>query len=301
MLRRPQSGGAVLASTVRRIEELNYDYIAVGEHVMFQSPTANSFTTLSFAAALTEKIGLLSTIAIAPLYPAGLLAKLTATLDLLSDGRFNLGLGVGGEFPAEFEACGVSLEERGPRTDEFLEAFRALFATPATTYAGKYAKITEGLLPKPLRTPPIWIAGRKKPAMRRAARYGDVWMPYLSNAEQVDTSTGEVATMAREIGRLPEEIRTIPFCTVVVHRDGTMARRWAKDSLEEAYGLTTKAQSSSSIVAGTANECIARLNEYSDAGASGIVVWLAGPDGEFEEMATAFARDVRPFLLSRVP
>ena len=106
-----------VANSARYIENLGFDILGCGEHVSFHGDTANGFVSLSVAAGVTSKIQLMSTITLVPLYPATLLAKMGAALDVASDGRFIFGVGVGGEFPPEFEACGVPVKERGVRTD----------------------------------------------------------------------------------------------------------------------------------------------------------------------------------------
>ena len=117
---RSDVGGAELTSDAQRIEELGFDWVSCGEHVLFTGPITNAFVTLAHIGAVTTRIELLSGVTIAPLYGAGLLAKLVTSLDITSGGRFNFGVGVGGEFPAEFAACGVAVSERGRRTDEAL-------------------------------------------------------------------------------------------------------------------------------------------------------------------------------------
>ena len=97
----------------RRAEALGYDYLLTGEHVMFHGPTANNLVSLAAAAGATERIKLMSGIVLVPLYPAALLAKQVSVLDVVSDGRFHLGVGVGGEYPKEFAAVGVPVAERG--------------------------------------------------------------------------------------------------------------------------------------------------------------------------------------------
>ena len=78
----------------RRAEELGYDYLLTGEHLMFYTPIGNTMVSLAAAAGATERIKLMSGIALVPLYPAALLAKQAAVLDVVSDGRFSLGIGV---------------------------------------------------------------------------------------------------------------------------------------------------------------------------------------------------------------
>jgi alkanesulfonate monooxygenase SsuD/methylene tetrahydromethanopterin reductase-like flavin-dependent oxidoreductase (luciferase family) len=110
-----------VAADARAAEEQGFDGVAWGEHLFFHGAVANSFVTLAAAAGATSRIRLLSSVTILPLYPAVLAAKLATTLDQVSGGRFDFGVGVGGEFPHEFTAAGVSVRTRGRRTDEHLE------------------------------------------------------------------------------------------------------------------------------------------------------------------------------------
>ena len=115
------------AEFAQRAEELGFDYLGCGEHVMFHGPVGNTFISLSVAAGATKKIQLISSIVLLPLYPAALVAKMGSALDVASGGRYNFGVGIGGEFPKEFEACGVPVNQRGSRTNEALEVINKLW------------------------------------------------------------------------------------------------------------------------------------------------------------------------------
>ena len=117
----------------REAETQGYDFLTAGEHMFFHGPTTNGLITLAGAAAATTRIRLMTSITLIPLYPAAVLAKQIATLDRLSGGRFNLGVGVGGEYPKEFEACGVPVNQRGPRTDESLDVMIRLLTEDNVT------------------------------------------------------------------------------------------------------------------------------------------------------------------------
>ena len=186
-LRRPDG----VAEFARRVEELGFDVLGCGEHVSFYVPTANTYISLSVAAGATERLRLMSTIVLLPLYPAALAAKLGAALDVASNGRYMFGVGIGGEIPREFEACGVPVNERGPRTDEALEVIRRLWTEERVDFAGRFNTLNEvSIAPAPLQkpTPPIWVAGRRDGAMRRAARYADGWLPYMYTPEMLRES-----------------------------------------------------------------------------------------------------------------
>src|SRR5439155_7868994 len=106
-----------------------------------------------------------------PLRAPVLVAREFASLDYVSGGRVILGVGVGGEHPADFEAVGVPIRERGARTNEAMRALRGLFARQA---------------PPPVQPggPPLWVGGRSEAAIRRAAHLGDGWMPIWMSPER---------------------------------------------------------------------------------------------------------------------
>ena len=104
-----------------KIEAAGFDSIWVGDHISFYIPIMESLTLLSFVAAITERVRLCTGVYLVPLRHPTTSAKVISTLDVLSNGRVTLGIGVGGEFPPEFEASGVPVAERGRRTDEGIE------------------------------------------------------------------------------------------------------------------------------------------------------------------------------------
>ncbi|MGH7962444.1 MAG: LLM class flavin-dependent oxidoreductase, partial [Candidatus Binatia bacterium] len=95
----------------RQAEACNFDFLGCGEHMMFHGPVPNTFIALSIAAGATQRIKLLSSVVLLPLYQPVIVAKMASVLDVASGGRYHLGVGIGGEFPKEFEACGVPLQE----------------------------------------------------------------------------------------------------------------------------------------------------------------------------------------------
>ena len=132
-------GAAEVAREAKWMEELGYEYFAAGEHYMRGDPPGPnhaSLPLLGVAAGATEKIRLLSSILLVPFYHPLVLARLTATLDAASAGRLTLGVGVGGEFPVEFENAGLNVKQRGSRTDECLEVLRRLWQGRSSDSSG---------------------------------------------------------------------------------------------------------------------------------------------------------------------
>lgn len=288
----PQGDPGEVVGTARRAEELGYDFLACGEHVFFHSPTPNAFVALAAAAGATSRLRLLSALTVLPLYPAALAAKMAATLDRVSGGRFDLGVGVGGEYPAEFAACGVPVGERGWRTDEALETMTRLFAGEQVTFGGD--EVTLDPLPLQRPRPPLWIGGRKGAAIRRAGRFGDVWVPYLCSPEQLASGLRGVAEAAAEHGR--SGVTGAAFCWAAVGRDGAAARRGAVETLSRVYRQDFGPIAGRYVPTGTPEQVTARLREYAEAGAGSIVFVPACPDEERSAMIELFVAEVAPAL-----
>src|SRR5437867_794036 len=151
-----------IAEFAQQAEELGFDFLACGEHVMFHGPVANTFISLSVAAGATRRIKLLSSVVLLPLYQPVIVAKMGATLDVASGGRYNFGVGIGGEFPTEFEACGVPVNQRGARTNEALEVITKLWTEK--NYAQDFSKLANRYA----------LAGTPEECQKRLKEYLDV-------------------------------------------------------------------------------------------------------------------------------
>ena len=154
--------GATLLEWAELAERLGYETLWYRDHVAWHSAVLDPFTTLGAMAARTSRLRLATGVLLAPLRPPALVAKAMATLDVMSAGRAVLGVGIGGEFPKEFEVCGVPMAERGARTDEALEVIRRLWTTAPAHFEGRFYRF-DGIVmePRPVQEPhpPIWIGG----------------------------------------------------------------------------------------------------------------------------------------------
>jgi probable F420-dependent oxidoreductase len=279
----------------RQAERLGFDQLACGEHLFFHSPHPNAFVLLAAAAGATERIRLLTALTILPVYPAVLAAKLAATLDVVSAGRLDLGIGIGGEYPPEFEAAGVPVAERGARTTEALEVLTRLFAGERLEFDGYFTRVP-GLALDPLPVqrpaPPVWMGGRKPAAMRRAARFSDVWLPYMFTPEQLAKSLREVRETAERAGRDPEQIRGAIFCWGAVGEESGWARQLAIDTVSRTYDQDFTPLADRYLLSGTPDQVRARLREYSDAGAQTLVFAPAGTGQDRNHVVELFAEQV---------
>lgn len=282
------------AGNARRLEALGYDYAGCGEHVSFHGPTSNSFISLAAAAGATSRIKLVSAIVLLPLYPAALAAKLAATLDVVSGGRYHMGIGVGGEMPREFEACGVPLAERGARVNEALPLIRRLLAGETVDFAGRFNTLHGVLLqPRAVQQPlPIWVSGRKDAAMRRAARYGDGWMPYMYTPEMLADSITKIRNWSEDAGRPANAVRPSIFAFTACHEDGARAWAMATEKLGAQYAQDFSKIAGRYVIAGTPDECRARLRAYRDAGATTVFLSSACPADYCDANEALIAKEV---------
>lgn len=290
-----------LAACAQRAEKLGYDFVSTGEHVFFYGPIGNGFVSLSVAAGATSSIKLMSTITLAPLYPPALLAKLVTALDVASNGRFNLGVGVGGEYAKEFEACGVPVNERGARTDEALEVFTRLCTEEDVHFDGRFTTLSGvTLAPQPTQKPypPIWISGRSEAAMRRAARFGTGWLPYMYTPEQLASSLEKINGLSADFDR-SAPIKAGQFIFFAVHEDRDQAIEMASERLSKQYNQDFSKLVHKYAVAGNPDDCIARLNEYIDAGARTIMLNSACRGDYTDENERLMAETVVAALQSR--
>jgi probable F420-dependent oxidoreductase len=289
-----------ITEQARWAEDAGFDQVACGEHLFFHGPTPNAFIALAAAAGATRRIRLLSALTIVPLYQPAVLAKLAATLDQVCAGRFDMGVGVGGEYPPEFVAAGVDPAQRGARTDEALEVLRPLLAGETVTHHGRFVDIPGLALQPPARQqpgPPIWLGGRKPAAIRRAARHADVWMPYMYTPEQLGSSLEQVAAAAVAEGRAPGSVTGALFCWGAVHADAAVARKSAVDTVSAIYQQDFEPLADRYLLHGDPDRILRRLREYHDAGARHLVFGpTARTEPERVAMLELFAAEVLPEL-----
>jgi probable F420-dependent oxidoreductase len=288
-----------IAERAKRLEYLGYDYVGVGEHISFHLPTSSPLIALAAAASVTSRIKLLSSIVTAPIYPGALLAKMGATLDQVSGGRFTLGVGIAGENSAELEACGVPASERGKRADEVLTIVRKLWTEDHVDHDGRWATLRDiSVRPRPVQVPhpPIWVSGRQDPAIRRAARLGDGWMPYLFTPEKFAGSLTKLTDYCEEAERDRSQIKSIAFVFTSCHEDTATAKRLAVERLSRQYNQDFTDLVDRFVVHGTPAQCESRLREYVDAGADALMLASACSDNTMEDNEALLAREVVPKL-----
>jgi len=188
--------------------ESKYPYTADGSFPGgFDMPWLDPLGTLMFVAARTERIKLGTTVLILGYRPPVLTAKWMASLDVLSEGRAILGVGVGW-MKEEFDVLGMPFDRRGARADEQLEIFEQLFAEELPSYDGSYYAFPPvGFSPKPpAGRIPIWVGGSSEAAFRRTARYGDGFHAAFEPRQRVADEWAAIEQACDAVGRDRDEI-----------------------------------------------------------------------------------------------
>lgn len=284
------------------VEELGYDAVWVSEHVAFHVPTFDAVTTMAALAARTTRIRIGSAVLLLPLRPPAAVAKAVSTLDVLSGGRITLGVGVGGEYPQEFTACGVPVYERGARTNEAIAVLRALWTQEQASFHGKYWQFTDlEMRPKPVQPggPPIIVGGRSEAAIRRAALLGDGYMPYLFTPAQYAAALPRLHAYATEAGRQPERLQHVLYQFIYVADTYEAAVQQATKRLSTNYQQPFDHLVERYCVIGTPEACVQRLQAYIDAGAQEIILVPTAADAtDFVQQIQRLAYEVLPPLRS---
>ena len=199
--------------------------------------TARSLIWLTWVAAATTRLRFMTAVMILPLRNPLVLAKEVATLDYISGGRIELGIGVGW-LKEEFEALGIPFERRGKRADEYVVAMRTLWASDGASFEGEFVKFDKvSSNPKPVaKSVPIVIGGHSEAAARRAGRLGDGFFPSIG--AQVDTMPllDVVRRSAEQAGRDPAMVELILGCPGALPNSGSDPRAAVEERIARGAG-----------------------------------------------------------------
>jgi len=200
------------------VEELGFAHVLAYDHVLGADPEVHApwagpyninttfhepFVLFGFMAGFMS-LEFVTGVIILPQRQTALVAKQAAEVDLLANGRFRLGVGLGWN-AVEYDALGKEFSNRGPRMSEQIPLLRRLWTERSVTDAGPFEPVTgAGLAPLPLQQPiPIWIGGQSPPAYRRAGRLADGWFPQVTPGPKLDDARAIVDEAAHEAGRDP--------------------------------------------------------------------------------------------------
>lgn len=198
------------------VEEMGFTHICAYDHVLGASPEGRDFAMaytdksmfhevlvlFGFLAGVTRRVELVSDVIILPQRQTVLVAKQAAEIDVLTGGRFRLGVGIGWN-PVEYEGLNENFHNRGRRIEEQVEVMRKLWTEPVVEYHGRWHHIDRaGLNPLPVQRPiPVWFGGSAEPALKRLARIADGWMPNRKPPEGWAANIARVREYVRAAGR----------------------------------------------------------------------------------------------------
>jgi alkanesulfonate monooxygenase SsuD/methylene tetrahydromethanopterin reductase-like flavin-dependent oxidoreductase (luciferase family) len=275
-----RAGGMPQVTEAARLaEEAGFDAIWVGDHLACPAPVLDSVACLAAAAAVTRDIDLGFSVLLLGLRQPAWAAKQIATLQHLSHGRLQLGVGVGGEFAEEFVAAGVPVKGRGARLDAALDVLPDLLT----------GRSVPALEPALDRVPPLLIGGRGEAALHRAARVGDAWLPMW-------LTPGALARRARRLRELAAaRERPAPRIALLVglrvDDDAAAAVRQAEAHLQGQYRLALESVARWTPL-GDAATVAEHLAAHVEAGVEELVLMPLGaePLQQIERLADVHAR-----------
>jgi probable F420-dependent oxidoreductase len=279
---------------VVRAEALGYEGLWVQEQILGDVPLLEPVTLLTYAAALTRKPRLGTSVLVTVVRNPVQLAKALVTLDQLSNGRLIVGVGVGGPHIPE-AVFGVRSERRGKRFMEGLQVMKALWTEPRASMSGEFWRFTDvAMEPKPVQKPhpPLWFGAREPLALRRAARLGDGWMGAgSSTSTDFIRQVGLLRQFLDEERRDHDKFAISKRVYLAIDNDRTRAER----RLRDWFGMRYKNADMASQVSiwGDHNECIDKLGEFVRAGARH---FLLNPVFDEMEHMEILSSDVVPKL-----
>ena len=284
---------------VRRCEELGLDSVWTGDHVSFHHPLYDSLTLLASYAGITKRIKLGSGVYLLALRRPTVVAKITSTLDVLCGGRLIFGVGVGGENPKEFEACGVPHNERGARVTEGIDVVRTLWRDTPASFKGRFTQFESvSIDPKPVQKPgpPIWVGGRSDAALARAGRQGDGWVSYVVQPERYAQSLAKIRHAAEQAGRPLDRFVAGHLTFVTVGRDYESAERTWVRILSRRYAQDFGPLARKYGVIGTPEQCVEQIERFERAGCRYFVMNSICDLPHEQAQLEAIASDVIPRL-----
>lgn len=286
----------IFAAVAELAEALGYDSLWAGDHISFKNPILDITVALACFASSTRHISIGAGVVLLPLRHPTLVAKQFASLDYLSNGRVILGVGVGGEGEKDFEAVEIPIAERGARTDEGIAALRRLFGHRPASFDGRFYSFQNiDIDPPPVQAggPPILIGGRTPAALTRAGKLGDGWLSYMVSADRFARDFASVRRYAEDANRDSGALMPAIVVPAYTDPDGERARRQTQEHLTLRYGQPFEPHHVERYcVAGSAEECQLRLDQYVEAGVRHIVFNPAGPAADFLDQCEALYTDV---------
>jgi len=281
-------------------DRLGYDSFWVGDHIAFAVPMLDPFLQLTMVAAINSRLVLGTGVYLMPLRHATTVAKITATFDNLAEGRFIFGVGVGGEFPNEYAACGVPVKERGARLTEGIATVRKLWTgEKVSNEESKFYPFKDvQMLPRPFTKsgPPIWTGGRSKGALERCGRMADGWVSYVVTPEMYRDGLQKIEAAAKAAKRQIKSFGTSHLVFMRIDDTYERALDIAAANLSKRYAMDFRQAAQKYAVLGTPSDVAKRIADFHAAGVRHFALDCTGPMEDRDAQLERFTKEVRPLL-----
>jgi probable F420-dependent oxidoreductase len=285
---------------VELVDGCGYDSLWCGDHISFPMAILDPLLQLAQAAVVSRRLVLGTSVYLLPLRHPVPVAKQVASLDHLTEGRFIFGVGVGGEFAREYEACGVPIKERGARLGEAIPLLRKLWSGEPVTHEGRYYPAFKGVPMQPpgrqVIGPPIWCGGRSDGALARAGRLADGWIAYVVTPDMYKSGLDKIAGAAKEAGRGNAKFGTGHLLFTRLDDTYEKALDAATVTLSQRYAMDFRKAAERYAALGSAQQVADRIRAFHSAGVRHVTLDLVGPYEERNRQIERFAREVVPLL-----
>lgn len=291
-------------------EAYGYDSFWVPETLT--GPRMDPLVVLAATAQRTQQILLGTAVLILPIRSPFHLAKAALSVDVLSNGRLILGVGVGGPAPKDFEVEGVDFHQRGRMTNERLDVILKLLAEPSVSHNGRYHEFQDVTVgPRSVQKPhiPVWVCaswnnGIADRVLRRAARYGDGFLIHDASVEEYKRAQDKIKAYAKSYGRDPHNFQWAFDIYTYLGNSKHQAlnvvatqSRWLP--LEERSGLSRDLRPERGYALGTAQDCIETIRGYVDLGITHFILFAICPPDQILPQYELLAKEVTPHLRGR--
>lgn len=285
------------------MEDLGFDGVWVTEGLVNEQAALDAVVALQSFADHTRSIRVGTCVILLPLRNPVILAKQIASVDYLSGGRVDFGVGVGGSRNsnrAGFEATGVPLEGRGRRADEYLAMINRLWSGEPVNFDGEFHSLSEvSMEPRPSQRPRVstWVGGGSSdPVLRRTARWGDGWVPAELNPAGYAEGSERISRHCEEAGRDPGAIRLGVHLYLSIDDRVTSAFDAARRALTKRYGfpVALDPDDAGRYAFGTKADCIRAIEGFQRIGVTDFVLNVARPLPEVLPQLERFEHEVMP-------
>jgi probable F420-dependent oxidoreductase len=289
-----------LVELVQLVDRSGYDSLWVGDHISFAVPVLDPLLQLAQAAVVSRRLTLGTSVYLLPLRHPAPVAKQVSTLDHMTEGRLIFGVGVGGEFPKEYEVCGVPHGERGARLTEGIGLLRQFWSGEKVSHAGRYyGPFTDVPMQPPARQsggPPIWCGGRSDGALRRTGRLADGWLSYVVTPEMYRAGLEKIDAAAHEAGRSVAQFGTAHLLFTRIDDSYEKALDAATETLSVRYAMDFRKAAQRYCALGTPQQVVDRIREFHAAGVRHVILDLLGPYEQRHDQIARFAAEAMPLL-----